>query len=101
MSLVAPIKNSLRKMAKNNIDQFENILPPETNKNIFGTLAIDLGSSTTVVVFQKENEQHPELLDLPPISRSPGEIPSLIWKSSEKEEPYLICLLYTSPSPRD
>lgn len=50
----------------------------------FGTLAIDLGSSTTVVVFQKENGQPPELLDLPPISRAIGEIPSLIWKSSEK-----------------
>ena len=77
-------------MKKNNIDQFENILRPEINKNIFGTLAIDLGSSTTVVVFQKENGQPPELLDLPPISRAIGEIPSLIWKSSEKEESYLI-----------
>ena len=77
-------------MEKNNIDQFENILRPEINKNVFGTLAIDLGSSTTVVVFQKENGQPPELLDLPPISRSIGEIPSLIWKSSEKEESYLI-----------
>ena len=77
-------------MEKNNIDQFENILKPEINKNFFGTLAIDLGSSTTVVVFQKENGQPPELLDLPPISRAIGEIPSLIWKSSEKEESYLI-----------
>ena len=77
-------------MEKNNIDQFENILRPEINKNVFGTLAIDLGSSTTVVVFQKENGQPPELLDLAPISRAPGEIPSLIWKSSEKEESYLI-----------
>ena len=77
-------------MEKNNIDQFENILRPEINKNVVGTLAIDLGSSTTVVVFQKENGQPPELLDLPPISRSIGEIPSLIWKSSEKEESYLI-----------
>jgi len=77
-------------MEKNNIDQFENILRPEINKNVFGTLAIDLGSSTTVVVFQKENGQPPELLDLPPISRVPGEIPSLIWKSSAKEESYLI-----------
>ncbi|AIQ97975.1 Hsp70 family protein [Prochlorococcus sp. MIT 0801] len=77
-------------MEKNNIDQSENIFPPEINKNVFGTLAIDLGSSTTVVVFQKENGQPPELLDLPPISRSPGEIPSLIWKLSEKEESYLI-----------
>ena len=77
-------------MEKNNIDQFENILRPEINKNVFGTLAIDLGSSTTVVVFQKENGQPPELLDLPPISRAIGEIPSLIWKSSEREESYLI-----------
>ena len=77
-------------MEKNNIDQSENILRPEINKNVFGTLAIDLGSSTTVVVFQKENGQPPELLDLPPISRAIGEIPSLIWKSSEKEESYLI-----------
>ena len=77
-------------MEKNNIDQFDNILQPEINKNVFGTLAIDLGSSTTVVVFQKENGQPPELLDLPPISRAIGEIPSLIWKSSEKEESYLI-----------
>ena len=77
-------------MEKNNIDQFENILRTEINKNVFGTLAIDLGSSTTVVVFQKENGQPPELLDLPPISRAIGEIPSLIWKSSEKEESYLI-----------
>ncbi len=75
-------------MEKNNIDQFEH--KPEINKNVFGTLAIDLGSSTTVVVFQKENGQPPELLDLPPISRAIGEIPSLIWKSSEKEESYLI-----------
>ena len=77
-------------MEKNNIDQFENFLRPEINKNVFGTLAIDLGSSTTVVVFQKENGNPPELLDLPPISRAIGEIPSLIWKSSEKEESYLI-----------
>ena len=77
-------------MEKNKIDQFENILPTEINTNNFGTLAIDLGSSTTVVVFQKENGEPPEMLDLPPISRAPGEIPSLIWKLSEKEDSYLI-----------
>ncbi len=77
-------------MEQNKIDQLENIHRPEINTNNFGTLAIDLGSSTTVVVFQKENGQPPELLDLPPISRVPGEIPSLIWKSSAKEESYLI-----------
>ena len=77
-------------MEKNKIDQFENTPQTEINTNDFGTLAIDLGSSTTVVVFQKENGQPPELLDLPPISRAPGEIPSIIWKSSEEEECYLI-----------
>ncbi len=77
-------------MEKNKIDQFGNIHQPEMNTNEFGTLAIDLGSSTTVVVFQKENFKAPELLDLPPISRAPGEIPSLIWKLSEKKESYLI-----------
>jgi len=78
-------------MEKNKIEDCENTHRPEINTNDFGTLAIDLGSSTTVVVFQKENGQPPELLDLPPISRAPGEIPSLIWKSEEEEEEcYLI-----------
>ena len=77
-------------MENNKIDQLENIQQDEINNNDFGTLAIDLGSSTTVVVFQKENGESPELLELPPISRSPGEIPSLIWESSEEEEKYLI-----------
>ncbi len=78
-------------MEKNKIEDCENTQQPEINTNDFGTLAIDLGSSTTVVVFQKENGEPPELLDLPPLSRSPGEIPSLIWKSEEKEEEcYLI-----------
>ena len=77
-------------MENTKLDQLENIKQTQTNKNDFGTLAIDLGSSTTVVVFQKENGQPPELLELPPISRSPGEIPSLIWESLEGEEDYLI-----------
>ena len=47
-------------MEKNKIDQFENIHRPEIKTKDFGTLAIDLGSSTTVVVFQKENGQPPE-----------------------------------------
>jgi len=72
------------------IDQLEKVSQTQINKNVFGTLAIDLGSSTTVVVFQKENGGNPELLDLPPFSRSPGEIPSMVWKSSEEEEDYLI-----------
>ncbi len=77
-------------MEKNKIDKLENIKQTKINKNDFGTLAIDLGSSTTVIVFQKENGQSPQLLEIPPISRSPGEIPSVIWQSSENEEDYLI-----------
>ena len=68
-------------MQNHKIDPFENIKSTELKTNNCGTLAIDLGSSTTVVVFQKENGHSPELLDLAPISRSPGEIPSLIWTS--------------------
>ena len=46
-----------------------------------GTLAIDLGSTTTVVAFQDSAAGAvPQLLDLPPISTSePTVIPSLIW----------------------
>ena len=58
-------------MEKNKIDHLDNIDQAEMNTNDIGTLAIDLGSSTTVVVFQKENGEPPELLDLPPISRRP------------------------------
>ena len=47
-----------------------------------GTLAIDLGSTTTVVAFQQERQDCAQLLDLPPISRRPGEIPSLIWSAA-------------------
>ncbi len=43
-----------------------------------GTLAIDFGNTTTVVAFQGERDSKPELLDLPPISRIKGEVPSLI-----------------------
>ena len=77
-------------MENNKINQLEKANSPESNTNTYGTLAIDLGSSTTVVVFQKENGASPELLDLPPMSRSPGEIPSLIWETKELGESYLI-----------
>ncbi len=54
-----------------------------------GTLAIDLGNSTTVVAFQGEKDENPQLLDLPPISRSKGEVPSLVF-ASEKHEPKVL-----------
>ncbi len=44
-----------------------------------GTLAIDLGNTTTVVAFQGEKDKNPRLLDLPTITRTKGEIPSLVW----------------------
>ncbi len=56
-------------------------------KTLAGTLAIDLGSTTTVVAFQGENQLNVELLELPSICRAPGEVPSLIWKSSVAGEP--------------
>ena len=90
MFLTDPVQQFLRNMENKKLDQLINNKNTEINQSEFGTLAIDLGSSTTVVVFQKENEQSPEFLDIPPISRSPGEIPSLIWQISEKEEDYLI-----------
>ncbi len=52
------------------------------NTQQVGTLAIDLGNWTTVVAFQGESDDSPTLLDLPPITRIKGEIPSLIWQSS-------------------
>ncbi len=48
-----------------------------------GTLAIDLGNSTTVVAFQEEKDIKPKLLNLPPISRAPGEVPSLVVDAEE------------------
>ena len=47
-----------------------------------GTIAIDLGNSTTVVAFQGELEENLTLLDLPPITRRAGEIPSVIKHST-------------------
>ena len=46
-----------------------------------GTLAIDLGSTTTVVAFQAPGTPEPVLLELPSISVRPGEVPSLVWQT--------------------
>ncbi len=56
---------------------------------VTGTLAIDLGSSTTVVAFKPINEKSIQLLDLSPITRFPGEVPSLIWQSPQDCKSYL------------
>ena len=44
-----------------------------------GTLAIDLGSTTTVVAFQSAERPEVDLLDLPAITRETGAIPSIVW----------------------
>ena len=65
-------------------------MPPEGEEKLqvfqqVGTLAIDLGYTTTVVAFQAERAASPQLLDLPPISRRPGEVPSLIWAEQSND----------------
>ena len=54
-----------------------------------GTLAIDLGNSTTVVAFQGEKDLYASLLDLPPITRLKGEVPSLLWTSKAESNEVL------------
>ena len=49
-----------------------------------GTLAIDLGSTTTVVAFQSPDTPTAQLVELSPISRRPGEVPSLVWDNGEQ-----------------
>ena len=46
------------------------------NSALTGTLAIDLGSTTTVVAFTSAGESSPRLLDLPPISQRRSNRPS-------------------------
>ena len=62
------------------------VQPPKDEQNLHlstqGTLAIDLGSTNTVVAFQDGSASPAQLLDLAPISQRPGEIPSLIWSNS-------------------
>ncbi len=54
-----------------------------------GTLAIDLGNCTTIVAFQDELNRNIELLDLSPISRIPGEVPSLVWQNPKLNGSFL------------
>ena len=56
-----------------------------------GTLAIDLGSSTTVVAYQGVDASEPTLLEIPPFSSAePVVIPSLIWLSGANSQTPLI-----------
>ena len=61
---------------------------PTENETILGTLAIDLGNSTTVVAFQGEKDADPILLELPPITRANGEIPSLVISSQQRSRAF-------------
>ena len=52
-----------------------------------GTLAIDLGSSTTVVAWHDGSSEPPSLLELPPYSLAdPAVVPSLIWMAAADGE---------------
>ena len=49
-----------------------------------GTLAIDLGSTTTVVAYQGATSATADLLNLPAICSRAGEIPSLVWEATQR-----------------
>ncbi len=56
-----------------------------------GTLAIDLGSTTTVVAFQSAEGGAPQLVEIPPYScADPCVVPSLLWLASATAEQPLI-----------
>ena len=55
-----------------------------------GTLAIDLGNSTTVIAFQGEEDPKPTLLNLSPLVRTKGEIPSLVFFNQKQDRNLLV-----------
>jgi len=48
-------------------------------ENLFGTLAIDLGNTNTVVAFQDPKDINSVLVEIPNITSSPGVIPTAVW----------------------
>ena len=48
-------------------------------KILSGTLAIDLGNTNTVVVFQDQKDTNSILVEIPNITLSPGVIPTAVW----------------------
>ncbi len=48
-------------------------------KNLSGTLALDLGNTNTVIAFQSEKDKDLILIEIPGITTSPGVIPTAIW----------------------
>ena len=61
-------------------------------KNLLGTLAIDLGNTNTVIAFQDQHDAKFILIDIPNITSSPGVIPTAVWY----EEPLKIIKIGTS-----
>ena len=61
-------------------------------KNLLGTLAIDLGNTNTVIAFQDQRDTKFILMDIPNITSSPGVIPTAVWY----EEPLKIIKIGTS-----
>tara|TARA_A100001035_G_scaffold196997_1_gene157862 strand:- start:935 stop:2503 length:1569 start_codon:yes stop_codon:yes gene_type:complete len=56
-------------------------------KNLCGTLAIDLGNTNTVVAFQDQNDLNSALVEIPNITSSPGVIPTAIWFEESSKIP--------------
>ncbi len=48
-------------------------------KNFSGTLALDLGNTNTVIVFQDEKGNDSVLIEIPGITSSPGVVPTAVW----------------------
>ena len=48
-------------------------------KNLSGTLAIDLGNTNTVIAFQDQKDITSILVEIPNITSSPGVIPTALW----------------------
>ena len=48
-------------------------------KNLSGTLAIDLGNTNTVVAFQDQKNINSVLVEIPNITSSPGVVPTALW----------------------
>ncbi len=48
-------------------------------KNLSGTLAIDLGNTNTVIAFQDQKDKNSVLVQIPNITSSPGVIPTAVW----------------------
>ena len=67
----------------------QNLHLSDASDNV-GTLAIDLGSTTTVVAFQSAQRSGVNLLDLGSITRETGAVPSVIWAEDAESGAVLV-----------